>query len=367
MGSAFTVSVDRVDRMVLSSPRIPDMTVSSTRPFWSVMIPTYKARAEYLKETLKSVLQQDPGPDQMQIELVDDCSPNGAPVQLVREIAGDRVTVHRELKNNGLAGIWNRCIERARGEWVHILHHDDVVFPGFYERLYDGVICNPDVGMAFSRFAVLDADGHWVGLGPLESKTAGVLDKWLERVATGYHLECPAVVVKRRTYERLGGFAPELKCFLDIEMWVRIAADTPVYYDPQILVGFRRHGKNAHVPLERTGENTRDMAKAISIWKNYLPVNSRGKLEQQARTYFTLGSLMLAQRFFSEGDIVACTNQLRAARVLWNHGGPRWRRLTLQAKVLLYRIFGPGAIAAARSLRRRMLPRYRWLQNENGS
>jgi glycosyltransferase involved in cell wall biosynthesis len=338
-------------------PTIGTLPVDECRSFWSVMIPTYNPRADYLEQTLRSILQQDPGPAQMQIELVDDCSPNGAPVHLVREIGGDRVTVHRELRNNGLAGIWNRCIERARGEWVHILHHDDVVLPGFYERLYDGIVCNPDVGMAFSRFAVLDADGHWIGLGPIESTTAGVLNNWLERIATGYHLECPAVVVKRATYERLGGFTPELVCFLDVEMWVRIAANAPVYYEPQILAGFRRHGGNVHIFQERTGENLQDMAKAISIWKNYLPVNSRGQLEREGRTYWAAASLMLAQRFFSEGDIVACTNQLRAAKTLWNHGAHRCRRLTLQAKVLLYRVFGHRAISAVRALRRRMLPR----------
>ncbi len=180
----------------------------------------------------------------MQIEVVDDCSPDGAPVQLVRDIAGDRVTVHREPKNNGLGRIWNRCIERARGEWVHILHQDDIVLPGFYDGLYYGITYNADVGMAFCRFVIIDANGHWKELGPLESATAGVLDNWLERVATGYHVECPAVVVKRATYERLGGFRPDLTSALDVEMWVRIAANAPVYYEPQIFAGFRRHGGN---------------------------------------------------------------------------------------------------------------------------
>ena len=60
-------------------------------------------------------------------------------LQLVRDIAGDRVTVHREPKNNGLGRIWNRCIERARGEWVHILHQDDIVLPGFYKHLHHGI------------------------------------------------------------------------------------------------------------------------------------------------------------------------------------------------------------------------------------
>jgi glycosyltransferase involved in cell wall biosynthesis len=352
---------------MLPPPLIPGTEGSGARPYWSVIIPTYNPRTDYLEQTLRSVLQQDPGPDQMQIEVIDDGSSDDIARELVRRVGAGRVTFHAEPQNRGLANAWNRCIERARGHWVHILHHDDVVLPGFYERLYDGIVCNPDVGMAFSRFAVIDADGHWIGLGPLESTRAGVLNNWLERIATGYHLECSAVVVKRATYERLGGFTPELVCFLDMEMWVRIAANAPVYYEPQILAGNRRHGKNVHSFQERTGENMQDMAKAISIWKNYLPLNSRGQLEQQARTYWALGSLMMAQRFFSNGDIVACTNQLRAARTLWNHGGHRWRRLTLQAKVLLYRLFGRRAISAMRALHRRMLPRYKWLQNENGS
>jgi glycosyltransferase involved in cell wall biosynthesis len=37
------------------------------------MIPTYNPRADYLEETLRSVLQQDRGPDQMQIEMEHEC------------------------------------------------------------------------------------------------------------------------------------------------------------------------------------------------------------------------------------------------------------------------------------------------------
>jgi glycosyltransferase involved in cell wall biosynthesis len=318
------------------------------------MIPTYKARGNYLEETLKSVLQQDPGPGQMQIEVVDDCSPDGAPVELVRRVAGDRVAVHQEPANNGLAGIWNRCMERARGEWVHILHQDDVVLPGFYDHLYRGISCNPHVGMAFCRFAIVDANGHWKELGPLESATPGVLKKWLERVGTGCRVQCPAVVVSRATYERLGGFRRDLTSALDVEMWVRIAANAPVFYDPQILALFRRHGDNQSVMDERTGANMQDMARAIEIWKDYLPATSRAQLEQQSRRYWAGVSLMVAQQFFSNDDLEACTSQLRAAKTLWNRGQHRSRRLRLKAKVLLYRALGRRAISAVRELRRRI-------------
>jgi glycosyltransferase involved in cell wall biosynthesis len=318
------------------------------------MIPTYNPRADYLEETLRSVLQQDPGPEQMQIEVVDDCSKDDAASEITRRVGAGRVAFHGESENRGLVYTWNRCIERARGHWVHILHHDDIVLPGFYDRLYHGITSNPDVGMAFCRSVIIDANGHWKTLGPLESATAGVLENWLERVTTGYHVECPAVVVKRATYERLGGFTPELVCFLDLEMWVRIAAHGPVYYEPQILAGFRRHGDNVSVLQERTGANMQDMAQAIRIWKEHLPANSREQLEKRGRRYWADISLILAQQFFSNDDAVGCTGQLRAAKALWNHGRHRSRRLRLEAKVLLYRAFGQRAVSVARKLRSRV-------------
>ena len=52
------------------SPTIPPVADGEPRPLWSVMIPIYNS-ASYLRETLASVLAQDPGPDLMQIAVVD--------------------------------------------------------------------------------------------------------------------------------------------------------------------------------------------------------------------------------------------------------------------------------------------------------
>jgi hypothetical protein len=100
-----------------------------------------------------------------------------------------------------------------------------------------------------------------------------------------------------------------------------------------------------------------EIVRVIESWKHYLPENSRAQLEQQGRRYWAEVSLMLAQRFFSDDDIDACTSQLRAARKLYNHGRYRSVRLRLEAKVLLHRVFGRRAISAMRKLRRQVLPR----------
>src|SRR5947208_12120355 len=123
---------------MLPPPLIPEIEGPGTRPYWSVMIPTYNPRADYLEETLNSILQQDPGPEQMQIEVIDDCSTDDTPCEITGRVGGGRVTFHAEPQNLGLANCWNRCIERARGHWVHILHQDDIVLPSFYDRMRKG-------------------------------------------------------------------------------------------------------------------------------------------------------------------------------------------------------------------------------------
>src|SRR5712675_64615 len=91
----------------LKPPAIRVSTVGNCRPFWSVMIPTYNPRAEYLEETLKSILQQDPGPEQMQIEVVDDCSKNDSAFEVTQRVGAARVTFHAEPRSVGLANAWN--------------------------------------------------------------------------------------------------------------------------------------------------------------------------------------------------------------------------------------------------------------------
>jgi len=88
-----------------------------------------------------------------------------------------------------------------------------------------------------------------------------------------------------------------------------------------------------------------------------LPANARGQLEKQGRRYWADISLMLAQHFFSNDDVAACTSQLRAAKTLWNRGQHRSRRLRLEAKVLFYRALGRHGISAVRKLRRRIRSR----------
>ena len=100
------------------------------------MIPTYNS-APFLAETLTSVLAQDQGPEQMQIEVVDDASEDD-PDEVVAAVGRGRVALPRQPNHSGQHHNLATCIRRSRGDIVHLLHGDDLVLPGFYAALERG-------------------------------------------------------------------------------------------------------------------------------------------------------------------------------------------------------------------------------------
>lgn len=296
-----------------TAPAILVPSSDAESPFWSVMIPAYNPRADFLEETLRCVLAQDPGPQQMQIAVVDDCSPSGEVEEIVRSVAGDRVEVWRTPQNLGLAGCWNTCIRQARGQWIHILHQDDLVYPGFYQALRKGVEIYPEAGAAYCRHAFCDENGNWHRMSTLEMASPGLLKNFVELLITDERIQCASIVVKKSTYERLGFFNEELKHALDWEMWIRIANQYPIFYEPKILACWRNHSAATTSRQIRSGENIRDIAKAISIWKAYLPAAEGERLARLASNHIAHAGFGMAQRLFRQNDYEASLNQAKAA------------------------------------------------------
>ena len=251
-----------------TAPAISAVPVNEYRPFWSVMIPTYNPRADYLEEMLLGVLKQDPGPEQMQIEVIDDCSNDGTASEVTRRVGAGRVTFQAELQNLGLANAWNRCIERARGHWVHILHQDDIVLPGFYDLLRKAVECS-DAGAIFCRHAVVNSKGHWIQLSELHRESPGLLDDWHAKITVQQQIQCAAIAVRRNVYEQLGGFLPHLRFVPDWEMWQRIASQFPVWFEPSILACYRLHPHSATSRLRLDAADTREVRQMIELTATY--------------------------------------------------------------------------------------------------
>ena len=279
---------------------VPD---DAPRPLWSVMIPTYNC-AHYLKETLAGVLMQDPGPDIMQIEVVDDHSSDD-PASVVEELGRGRVGFFRQPVNVGHTENFATCLNRARGRLVHLLHGDDGVRDGFYRKLQQAFECRPEIGAAFCRQIFVDEMGHWRSISRLEQNDSRILHNWLECLATEQRIMTPSIVVRRDVYEQLGGFDRRLVCTEDWEMWVRIAAWYPIWYEVEPLALYRMHADSNTGRHLRSGEDARYTRMAIEIFKSYLPPARADEITRRARETYAFSTLHSARLMLNRRDHAA--------------------------------------------------------------
>ena len=250
------------------------------------MVPVYNCGI-YLPQALSSILLQDPGPELMQIEVIDDCSTDMDVEGLVRSIGRGRVVYYRQTENVGSLRNFETCLNRSRGQWVHLLHGDDFVEPGFYEEIRNLFLHYPEAGAAFTGYYQVKADGKLLYPSPTLSEKAGYVKNWMEIVGQSQPIQPPAMVVKRSVYEELGSFFG-MQYGEDWEMWVRISAKYPVVHSPKYLANYRVHTTSISSRCFQSGENIRDISKVIEIVQTHLPMEKRRLMKKLARRNFSI-------------------------------------------------------------------------------
>ncbi|PSR52058.1 family 2 glycosyl transferase [Adhaeribacter arboris] len=257
---------------------------SDNRPFWSVMIPTHNC-SNYLRKTLEQVLQQDPGPDLMQIEVIDDFSSDN-PEKVVKEVGKGRVGFFRQPKNVGHTKNFETCLQRSRGLWVHQLHGDDYVLPGFYNELYNVIQNNPTIGAAFCQNFSVNEQDQFIGLSSLIQTQAGIIPDFLRSIAYRQRIFTPSIVVKRAVYEDLGGFDERLKWCEDWEMWVRISKHYNFGYLPKALACYRVHNTSNTAKYAKNAIKMLDFVEGVRVVNNYLPENEKASHLKEVLNYY---------------------------------------------------------------------------------
>jgi len=289
----------------ISYPTINTVPAGNPRPYWSVMIPTYNCAA-YLSRALKSVLAQDPGPEVMQIGVIDDCSTEDDPEDVVNSLGRGRVQFYQQPGNVGAPVNFTTCVQRSTGRWVHILHGDDEVLPGFYQE-YRDIIERHKCSMVVGRSVLTDENNFWRSISRALQKKEGLLENAQFLLSIANETRTPSVVVAREAYEKVGGFHKNLIHCTDWDMWAKVAAYGPVCYVSRPFTLYREHSTSDTAKLASSGLDITDALQALRI------IVSRFQDPHKKKEVNSLGNMWIGFNSLYQGLILIREGQVSSA------------------------------------------------------
>ena len=126
-------------------------------PRVSIVIATYMSNHYHLSNALDSAL----GQSYKHIEiLVNDDTPSDEIRNLVMSRKDNRIIYHHNIPALGPAKNHWHAFARAKGDYIVILNHDDVLSSDFAETLLSRLDDNPDCALAFCDHWIIDAEGN---------------------------------------------------------------------------------------------------------------------------------------------------------------------------------------------------------------
>jgi glycosyltransferase involved in cell wall biosynthesis len=226
-------------------------------PKISICIPTYNS-ARYLGAAIESALAQDAG--DFEVVVCDNASTDETP-ELIRKYATDsRLRPVRYEQLVGQAANWNRCLDLARGEYIVLLHADDVLRPAFIRRAAEIIDANPDVGLVHCAVQHVDTNLAPLHLQSLfdEDRVDREGDLLRRLLLDGCVVNPCGVMVRRSVYERIGRFTEEIVWGVDWHMWIRVALCGPAAYLSETLALYRQHAQSGTSGVMATARNGLD-------------------------------------------------------------------------------------------------------------
>ena len=200
-------------------------------PLVSITTPSYN-QSRFLDATIQSVLEQDY--PHIEYIIIDGGSTDGS-LEIIQGYA-DRLAYWISEFDQGQTDAINKGFNQARGEILAWINSDDLYYPGAVTEAVDFLQAHFDVGMVYGDADYIDEEGQVIGWFP-----AARTD--YHRLRRGYvHIPQQATFFRARLWRMVGPLDPTFYFAMDYDLWIRIAALTPVRYHPRTWAAFRLHG-----------------------------------------------------------------------------------------------------------------------------
>ncbi|MCU0546425.1 MAG: glycosyltransferase [Oscillatoriaceae cyanobacterium Prado104] len=225
------------------------MPTANQTPQVSVIIPAYNAD-RYIVQAVESALSQSF--TDLEIIVADDGSTDRTREVLQPYINRIRYIYH---ENQGVAAARNRACQLARGEFLAFLDADDYFLPEKIEKQIACFAADPALDMVQTGWSIVDEAGRDIcTVKPWQY--APELD--LESFIMFKCVRPSAIMLRRKSWEDLGGFNEKFPLAEDLDFALRLALKgCKAAWLKEVLACYRQHDRNimsSGLPLMKNTE-----------------------------------------------------------------------------------------------------------------
>lgn len=212
------------------------MTNTKGRPITlSVGIPTLN-QADFLEQTIESLLKQTRPPDEIVIS--DHFSTDRTP-EIIRKYAG-RVRAVQPPPGSNFTDQLNFTLSSQTCDWLTLLSSDDVARPRFCEVLARGAASREDAVLVRAGWENIDPNGRPIGRNYMLSvPKVEMPPKTLTSQKNGPKVSFAAFAVNRAAYLKSGPILPAVESLSDWALFLQLAPFGPFVYEHELISGYR--------------------------------------------------------------------------------------------------------------------------------
>ncbi|GAB4348456.1 MAG: glycosyltransferase family 2 protein [Candidatus Abyssubacteria bacterium] len=203
------------------------------RPLISVIMPVFNTEPRVLRLAVESVQRQTYA--NWELCIADDCSTRADTRATLDMLASkdNKITVIPLSEHRGIAGASNAAIERAGGEFIALLDHDDELAPHALFEVVKLLNEYGDTDMIYSDEDKLDENGRHV--------EAFFKPDWSPELMLSTMYTCHFGVYRKALVNEIGGFRPGFEGAQDYDLVLRLTERTDrIRHIPKILYHWRR-------------------------------------------------------------------------------------------------------------------------------
>ncbi len=216
-------------------------------PQISIVIPVYN-KAKYLKETIKSVLNQDF--KDFELILIDDGSTDQSP-DIIQSFSDPRIRYYTQ-KNQGVAVARNNGVKQAKTNLICFLDADDLWEPHHLETIWALYQQFPQAGFFATAYRIQYNQHQKDYVYPF-SKSPVLIQKYYRYDKGQALFFISNFAVKKEVFIKENGFKPEIHAE-DTDFFIRLALKYPMAYSKTISMLHINEAENslfAHYDIEK--------------------------------------------------------------------------------------------------------------------